>query len=95
MDALTFKDFRKYVSKVDLLSICKKEDLSYENFRFMKDVPATYDKYYIYGIGMIESEFPAKWICNSKELERIKQDVEFVISPCLEIMVSKTPKGVI
>ena len=28
-----------------------------ENFIRLRDVPDTYDEYYVYGIGMIESEF--------------------------------------
>ena len=33
------------------------ETLSYNNYIYLKDVPHSYDDYYVYGIGMIESEF--------------------------------------
>ena len=92
MNCLKFKDLRKYISKIDLLSICTKEDLSYENFRLMNDVPPLYDEYYVYGIGMIESEFPAEWICNPKDLYNGRTGMKTVMESCLEIMVSKTPK---
>ena len=57
MNCLKFKELRKYVSKIDRLSVCQKEDLSYNNYRIMEDVPTSYDEYYVYGIGMIDSEF--------------------------------------
>ena len=34
-----------------------RETLRYENYRFLRDVPDKYDEFYVYGIGMIDSEF--------------------------------------
>ena len=92
MNNLTFKELRKYISKINRISICKKEDLSYDNYRFMKDVPVSYDDYYVYGIGMIESEFPSAWIYNPGEFRNKEPGKETVMASCLEIMVSETPK---
>ena len=92
MTYLKFKELRRYISKIDRLSVCKKEDLSYDNYRYIDHVPASYDEYYVYGIGMIESEFPAEWICNPRELEHGRLGENTVMASCLEIMVSKTPK---
>lgn len=54
---ISFGMIRKFCSHIDRISICMKETLSYENFKFIKDVPESYDKYFLYGFGMIESEF--------------------------------------
>lgn len=54
---LTFGELRWYISRIDRLSICMLEDLSYHNYICMSHVPENYDKYYVYGIGMIDSEF--------------------------------------
>lgn len=54
---ITFGIIRKFCSHIDRISICMKETLQYENFRFITHVPQTYDKYFLYGFGMIKSEF--------------------------------------
>ena len=33
------------------------ETLQYENYRLIREVPESYNDYYVYGVGMIESEF--------------------------------------
>lgn len=76
MKRMTFKELRdRYLSNSDLLSICNKDTLVYENFVCLRNVPESYDDLYIYGIGMTYSEFP--------QLREGKQ-----IAPCVEIMVS-------
>ena len=54
---LKFKELKKYISVLDRVSICMRGTLRYENYRFLRDVPNKYDELYIYGIGMIDSEF--------------------------------------
>ena len=54
---LKFKKLKKYISVIDRVSICMRETLRYENYRFLRDVPEKYDELYVYGIGMIDSEF--------------------------------------
>ena len=57
MECMTFGTLRKYISRIDRLSICMLETKEYSNYVFLKDVPDRYDDLYVYGIGMIESEF--------------------------------------
>ena len=54
---MKFKEIKKYISAIDRVSICMYETLRYENYRFIRRVPDKYDEYYVYGIGLIESEF--------------------------------------
>lgn len=75
---LKVKDLRNYVSRIDRISICQKETLNYENYSCMEEVPDKYDEYYVYGIGMIESE-----VFENNKLVDFK--------PHLEIMVCDKP----
>lgn len=45
------------VSVTDRVSICNYETLCYENFESIGRVPCTYNEKYLYGLGVIESEF--------------------------------------
>lgn len=74
---IKFKEIRPFISKINPISICRYEDLSYENFLCLEDVPKEYSELYIYGIGPVDNV--------SVELENVKY-------PCLEIIVSKVPK---
>lgn len=89
---ITFKELRDYLSVIDRLSICMLETLRYENYICVRDVPDTYDKFYVYGIGMIESEF--------YQIDKYKYAVsgkleELVYVNCIEVMLSKEPKSVL
>lgn len=87
---LKFSELRKYISEIDKISICMSENLQYNNYRYMKDVPHKYDEYFVYGIGVIESEFPVE-----EELDRNETricDVKYIFTTCLEIMLSETPR---
>ena len=90
---IKFKDMRAYISKIDRISICDKETLSYENYRFISDVPdGKYDEMYLYGIGMIDSEFKLTDAPLEPSLhEDMISDTEY-IAKCIEIMLSKYPK---
>lgn len=88
---ITFKELRNYLSRVNRLSICMLETSGYENFLFLEDVPYTYDGYYVYGIGMIESEFYKVGKCEYAVSGRRE---ELVLMNCLEIVLSKEPKSV-
>ena len=54
-----------------------KDTLEYENFRCPADIPKSYDKMNVVGIGPAEVEF----LCS---------DGDFCILPCVEIMLSQT-----
>lgn len=65
-----FGTIRKFCSRIDRVSICRKETLDYENYKSIKDVPESYDQYFLYGFGMIESEFD----------DTLKKCIEIMIS---------------
>lgn len=71
---IRFGEIRKYCSRVDPVSICMLETLCYENFKYIHQVPDTYDELYLYGFGIIHSEFPGE-----RGL-RIMECVEFMLS---------------
>ena len=76
------------------MSICDKDTLSYVNYQFISDVPESYDDLYLYGIGRIESEFPANKAIDAA----VKQGVdpasnEVIYAQCIEIMLSKEPRN--
>lgn len=75
---ITFGEIRKFCSVIDRVSICMMEDLSYENFERIRDVPHSYDDKYLYGFGGIESEFT--------------EGEKRMLRPCMEIMLSKMPR---
>lgn len=89
---LTFGELRKYISAIDRVSICTREDLCYENFRFIKDVPDKYDTLYVYGIGRIESEFKIDEHTMPSEAEGHEIVHDMFLAQCIEIMVSKVPR---
>lgn len=94
---MKFGEFRKYVSKIDRVSICMRESLSYENYQFIEMVPERYNEYYLYGVGGIQSEFPlsevpelVRKLGQDKSQEELEQEI--VYAECLEIMLSETPR---
>ena len=89
---IRFKDIKGYISRIDKISICL-EDLSYENYFFISDIPDIYDDLYVHGIGVIQSEFPP---LDSRAGEGPAWK-EGVIAPlnfeyCLEILLHKNPR---
>lgn len=88
---MRFNELRKYISVIDKVSICMRESLQYENFYYMEQVPEKYDEYYVYGIGLIESEFniadAAPIEVNGNEVGKNK-----FLSKCIEIMLSEKPR---
>lgn len=91
---LKFKDFRRYLSVIDRLSICERETLAYQNFANIREVPDTWDDCYVYGVGRIESEFvPEAYELDSRELQgRALGNRSYLLS-CIEIMVSQKPRN--
>lgn len=91
MEGITFRTLRKYISRIDRLSICMKETLEYANYIFLKDVPDIYDDLYVYGIGMIESEF---YEVQEHIYAATGDRDNMMILPCIEVMLSKEPKKI-
>lgn len=75
---ITFGDIREYCSRIDRISICMKETLTYQNYRFMNQIPHVYDRYYVYGFGMIQSEF--------------EDDGSLTFEHCIEFMLTEEPR---
>lgn len=48
MISIKFKDLKPFVTRLDRLSICMEGTHQYENFIRLRDVPDTYDEYYIW-----------------------------------------------
>lgn len=88
---MKFKDLKPYVSRIDKLSICKYETMCYENFIRMRDVPDKYDDLYVYGVGMIESEF---YQISKYEYSAHRGDGDLVLLNCIEIVLSEKPKEI-
>ena len=75
---LTFGDIRAYCSRIDKISICMLKTAAYQNYHFIRDVPHDYDRYYLYGFEMIESEFEDE---GKMQLDR-----------CLEFVLTEEPR---
>lgn len=90
---LEFKELRKYISSIDRISICMEETKRYENYRYIRDIPDKYDQLYVYGIGMIESEFE---INDPFDLAGVKEEdigKDFYFAKCIEILLSEKPRN--
>lgn len=78
-EGIRFGVLRKYCSRTDRLSICMLETLQYENYISIREVPEDYDKLYLHGFGIIESEFR-------------DEDGVRVPETCLEILLDTEPR---
>ena len=88
---ITFGELRNYLSRIDRLSICMLETLKYDNYIFLKDVPDSYDDYYVYGIGMIDSEF---YKIDKYTYAASGDRKDLTLVNCIEVMLSEEPKSV-
>lgn len=95
--AIKFKDIRQYISKIDRVSICMQDTLIYNNYRYIREVPHSYDECYLYGIGMIESEFKDEFggmhdqdAGPDAEAGAVERPYQFY--SCIEIMLSRTSR---
>ena len=88
---MQFKELKKYLSRIDRYSVCiLNESLSYENYRWLRDIPDKYDDMYVVGIGRIESEFEEDAVFeNEKKGNAIGNGQYF--ADCIEIVVSEIP----
>lgn len=93
--AIKFGEIKKYLSRVNRISICF-EDGHYDNYVLLSDVPeGIYDEYYIFGVGMVDVEFPRDVYCEPKELpQRISIKDGFYLGCGLEIVVQEKPRDI-
>ena len=87
---IRFEVLRKYLSHIDRLSICIKETMEYENFIYLREVLDSYNDLYVYGIGMIESEF---YIDGEHGYTATGDSNNLTLVSCLEIVLSKEPRS--
>ena len=86
MITIKFKELKPFITRLERLSICMYETMEYENFIRLRDVPDTYDEYFVYGIGMIESNF---YKISKYEFSSNRNDGPLVLLPCIEIVLSE------
>ena len=89
MITIKFKELKPFITRLERLSICMYETMEYENFIRLRDVPDTYDEYFVYGIGMIESNF---YKISKYEFSSNRNDGPLVLLPCIEIVLSEKPR---
>ena len=85
--AIKFGELRKYISRVEKLSICF-EDGHYDNYVLLSDIPeGKYDELYIFGVGMVDVEFPLDVYSEPEELPQrvsLKDAKAHVVSPIIQ-----------
>lgn len=65
--AIKFKEIKKYISRTTRISICREEGF-YDNYSLLSDISTEkYDELYVYGVGMIDAEFPMDMYGVTKE----------------------------
>jgi hypothetical protein len=98
MKAITFGELREYLCVFDRISICIQETGQYDNYRFITHVPNDYDRYYLYGFGLFESEFIDEdfegWDRTGSAFPSsvAYKSGRWSLQPCIEIMLSETPR---
>ena len=92
---IKFKELKQYLSRIARVSVCHEADLSYENYILISDIPeGKYDEMYVYGVGMIDVEFPLDVYARpgvEVPAETSLSDGYF-IGAGLEVMVRETPR---
>ena len=89
--AIKFGELKKYFSRIVRLSICF-EDGHYDNFTMVSDIPdGKYDDLYVYGIGMVDVEFPLDVYSEPKEFSL---EDGYFLGCGLEIVVSEEARNI-
>lgn len=93
--AIKFGELRKYLSRVVRLSICF-QDGHYDNYVMISDIPeGKYDNLYVYGIGMVDVEFPLDVYGEPKEVSpKISSKDGFFLGSALEIVVTEEAREI-
>ena len=85
---IKFKEIRECISRIDRISISF-EDRSYDNYFSIMDVPeGKYEEMYVYGIGMVQVEFPKEKEDESDSIAQSKCEM----LPALEIYLRNRPR---
>lgn len=91
--AMQFKELKQYLSRIVRISVCF-EDGHYENYTLPSDIPeGRYDELYVYGVGMIDVEFPLDvYVKPPVELSEWVKVSEFFLGAGLEVVVRDRPR---
>lgn len=92
--AYKFSEIKDLIARNCRVNICMVKDQVYENYLLKSDIPdGMYDNYYIYGIGIIESEFPMDVYADPKKAD-LKMDFQHIdFKPAIEIVLSEKPRS--
>jgi len=93
--AIKFKEIKKYISRVVKVSICL-DDGYYYDYSLMSDIPeGKYDELFVFGIGMVDVEFPLDVYSEPIEPKRVisKKDGYF-IGCGLEIVLQEEARAI-
>ena len=93
--AIKFGELKKYLSRVTRLSICFTSG-HYDNYLLVSDIPeGKYDDMYVYGVGMIDVEFPLDEYSTPKEFS---QPLSFkdglFMGAAIEVVVQDEPRDI-
>ena len=93
--AIKFKEIRKYLSRVERVSVCS-EDGHYDNYLLPSDIPeGKYDELFVYGVGMADVEFPLDVYMNPSEFpQQISLRGGFTLGCGLEIVLHEKPRDI-
>ena len=85
---LHFKDIRPYIAKTDKVSILF-PNASYQNYLFVRDVPAEFDDYIFKGIGIMESEFKTEDAISKILVDGKRINDKLYLDYCIEIFLEE------
>ena len=94
--AITFGEIKPYISRLVRISICF-TDGHYDNYTLISDIPnGKYDDLYVYGIGMVDVEFPMDVYAKPSDAmpEKISLRDGFFLGCGLEIVLQEEPRDI-
>lgn len=95
--AIQFKEIRQYLARNARLSICF-EDGYYQDYLMVSDIPTEkYKDLYVYGIGMVDVEFPKDIYTSPQNLDDASSSIkikECTFEPAIEIVLHKIPRDI-
>lgn len=93
--AITFGEIKQYLARNIRLSICF-EDGHYHNYLIVSDIPEQkYDRLYVYGIGMVDVEFPKDIYANPQEADGgMMASRDDKLEPAIEILLHEESREI-
>ena len=93
--AITFEEIKQYLARNVRLSICF-EDGHYHNYLIVSDIPdQKYERLYVYGIGMVDVEFPKDIYTNPQEPDGIVMaSRDDKLEPAIEILLHEESREI-